>query len=108
MATERIYRAPTSSNTYTFDFTGDLTGDTVLKDIGSGSTIAATSSDGTDVSATILSSKTRTGMTLLVTLGSMTDGEEYLVTFTAQGNTTSLIVVKTLRVICRSEVGDGV
>ncbi len=76
----------------------------MLKDIGVGSTITAFSSDGTDVSSTILSSKTRTGMTLLVTIGALTEGEEYRIEFLGQGNTTSVKLIKVLQVLARKFV----
>ena len=105
MAHDILYLNPQGDSwAYTFDFALDLPGDTVLKDIGSGSTITAFSSDGTDVSSTILSSKTRTGMTLIVTIGSLTEGEEYRIEFLAQGNTTSVKLIKVLQVLSRKFV----
>lgn len=107
MANALAYVHPSESLRYIFDFTDDLTGDTTLKDIGSGSTITATNFAGTDVSATILASKTRTNMTLLVTIGTLTEGQEYVVTFLGVGNTTSIPIVKTLLVLARAKVHGG-
>lgn len=89
------------SVTYPFDFALDLPNDTTLNNIASGSTITAFSSDGTDVSSTILSSKTRTSMVLSVTIGSLTEGEEYRIEFLGQGATTSLKTIKVLQVLAR-------
>ena len=86
---------------YQFDFTDDLTGDTALTDIGSGSTITAYDSAGTDKSSTVLSSKTRTAMVLSVKLGAVTDGEDYRVEFVGKGSTTSNIYTKVLEVRAR-------
>lgn len=95
------------SQPYTFDFSDDLTGDTTLKDIGAGSTITAFNNAGTDVSATILSAKTRTNMTLIVTIGSVTEGEEYRVEFLGKGNTTNNIFIKVLEVRARKLITGG-
>ena len=91
---------------YQFDF-GDeesLSTDSALTDIGAGSTISAFSSPGTDVSATILSSKTRTSMILSVKIGSVTDGEDYRVEFVGKGATSSNVVTKVLEVRARRYV----
>src|SRR5574341_1812206 len=99
MAHDAIYVNPQSeSQPYTFDFSDDLTGDTTLFDIGSGSTISAFKYDGTDVSSTILSSKTRTNMLLAVAIGSVTEGEEYRIEFVGKGSTTNRIFTKVLEV----------
>ena len=105
MAHDILYVNPQGeSSKYIFDFTDDLTGDTTLNNIASGSTITAYDSGGSDVSATILSSKTRTGMTLSVLLGSVTEGEDYRVEFLGQGTTTSLKVIKVLEVRARKYI----
>ena len=89
---------------YTFDFTDDLPStDSALADIGT-STINAVDFDGTDVGSTILSNKTRTGKTLIVDIGSLTDGEEYTITFKGVGATSSVPIVKVLEVRARSEL----
>jgi len=108
MAHDIIYVNPQGElQPYTFDFTDDLTGDTVLKDIGSGSTINAYDYDGTDVGSTILTSKLRTNMTLSVVIGSVTEGEEYRVEFLGKGNTTNQVFIKTLEVRARRKIQGG-
>ena len=92
---------------YVMNFAPDLPDDTVLSDIGSGSTITAFSSAGTDVSATILSSKARTSMTLTVKIGSVTDFEEYRIEFVGKGATTSDIFTKVLEVNARKKIQGG-
>jgi len=92
---------------YVFDFADDLPGDTALSDIASGSTITAYSSAGTDVSSTILSSKTRTAMTLSVKIGAVTDFEEYRIEFVGKGATTSNIFTKVLEVRARKTIQGG-
>lgn len=108
MAHDILYISPQSElQPFTFDFSDDLPNDTTLKDIGSGSTITAFSSAGTDVSATILSAKTRTNMTLIVSIGAVTDLEEYRIEFVAKGNTTSNIFTRVLEVRARKYIQGG-
>lgn len=108
MAHDILYVNPQGeSQSYIFDFSDDLTGDTTLKDIGSGSTITAYDSSGSDVSSTILSSKTRSNMLLTVTIGAVTDYEEYRIEFVGQGNTSSLKFTKVLEVRARKLIQGG-
>jgi hypothetical protein len=91
---------------YQFDF-GDeesLSTDSALTDIGSGSTITAYDSAGTDKSSTVLSSKTRTAMILSVKIGAVTDGEDYRVEFVGKGATSSNVITKVLEVRARRYV----
>ena len=96
---------PASSKVYTFDFAADLPStDSALANIGSGdSSIDAYNFAGTDVGSTILSSKTRTGKTLLVTIGALTLGQEYRVRFVGEGATSGQKFTKWLQVLCRNE-----
>lgn len=96
---------PASSKAYVFNFTPDLPStDSALADIGAGdSTIDAFNFAGTDVGATILSSKTRTGKTLSVVIGSLTLGQEYRVRFVGEGATSGQKFTKWLQVLCRNE-----
>lgn len=89
---------------YEFDFAPYLISDTSLNDVGSGSTIDAFSSAGTDVGSTILSSKTRTSMKLSVKIGSVTNGEDYRVEFVGQGSTSSNKITLVLEVRARRYV----
>lgn len=105
MADQILYLHPLDSLVYTMDFADDLpSADSALMDIGSGSTIAATDSTGADVSNAVLSSKTRTSKTLLVTLHGMTDGQDYLILFRGQGATSGQGFVRSLSVRCRSNI----
>ena len=108
MAHAIIYLSSTSKRTYTMNFADVMpSSDSILVDIGAGSTITATKSDGTDVSSTILTSKTRTGLTLIVTISSLTDGEEYRIRFHAQGTTSSGQEDKVLEIRCRDKIEGG-
>ena len=112
MAHDTLYVNPslggtTEKQNYIFDFSGDLTGDTTLSDIGSGSTITAFKYDGTDVSSTILSNKLRTNMLLSVDIGSVTEGEEYRIEFLGKGSTSNDIFIKVLEVRARKYIQGG-
>ena len=102
MADALLYLHPLDSRQYTMDFQDLLPStDSALADIGSGSTITATKSDGSDASA-ILSGKTRTSKTLLVTIHNVVEGEEYLLTFRGTGATSGQTFVRTLKVLGRA------
>ena len=104
MADALKYIHPLEQITYTVDFQDLLPStDSTLSDIGSGSTITAVKSDGTDAGS-ILFSKTRTGKTLLVTLKNQVEGEEYLVTFLGQGATSTQRFVRTVLFLVRSNL----
>ena len=109
MAHDVLYVNPNGGEkqNYIFDFSDDLTGDTTLADIGSGSTITAYSSDGTDVSSTILANKTRTNMLLSVDISSVTDFEEYRIEFAGKGSTSNNIFTKVLEVRARKLIQGG-
>jgi hypothetical protein len=89
---------------YEFDFAPLLPNDSTLANIGSGSTINAYNTAGTDVGATILSAKTRTNMKLSVEIGSVTEGEDYRIEFLGQGSTTSDKWIQVLEVRARRYV----
>lgn len=104
MADVILYQDPSESKVFTMDFAPLLPStDSALADIGT-SLITATNFAGTDVSSTILSSKTRTSKTLLVTIASLTLGQEYLVKFLGQGATSGQKFTMYLRVIARVEL----
>ena len=96
---------PNSSKQYLFDFSPVLpAADSALSNIGAGdSTIDAFKFDGTDVGSTILSSKTRTGKTLIVTISALTLGQEYRVRFVGEGATSAQKFTMWLQVLCRNE-----
>jgi len=104
MADALLYQHTRVKKPFVFDFTDDLADDTALKGIGSGSDIDAVDSKGTDVSSTILTNKTVTGMTLVVDIHDLIEGEEYVVTFEAQGSTTLDTVIRVLKLLARDEI----
>ena len=107
MAHALIYLSSASKRTYPMNFSDVMpSSDAALAAIGT-SLITATKSDGTDVSSTILSAKTRTTLTLLVDISSLTDGEEYRIKFTGQGATSGNIEIKVLEVRCRDKIEGG-
>ena len=86
MAHEVLYKHPNDEVSYPVDFTEDLTGDTTIS---SSSVVTAVDSGGTDASSTIVTTPTRSGMILTSILKGGTDLEDYTVTFTGRGTTTS-------------------
>ena len=110
MADALLYQNTSELLPYTFDFSPYMpTTDAALNDVtGVGaSTITAAKYDGTDVSSTILSNKTRTGLTLIVTIGSLTEGEEYRVSFTGIGATSAAKKTLVLEVRARAKIEGG-
>jgi hypothetical protein len=101
-----LYMNTSESKAYPFDFSDVLPStDSALSNIGAGdSTIDAFNFAGTDVGSTILSNKTRTGKTLIVTIGSLTLGQEYDVRFVGEGATSGQKFVKILKVIARNNL----
>lgn len=110
MADSILYQSPLELRTYTFDFAPDMpSADSALNDVigGTPSTITAADYAGTDVSATILSAKTRTSLTLLATIGALTEGEDYRISFTGIGATSGNKLTKVLEVRCRAKISGG-
>lgn len=105
MADGVITMDPASSKALTVDFTPYLPStDSALNNIAGGSTIDAYEvGTGTDVGSTVLSSKTRTGKTLIVTVGSLTVGKEYRLRFVGQGATSSQKFTRWFQVIARQD-----
>ena len=104
MADAIKYIHPLDQIVYTVDFQDLLPStDSALNDIGSGSTITAKKSDGSDADS-VLFSKTRTTKTLLVTLKNQVEGEEYLVTFLGQGATSGQRFTRTVLFPVRSKL----
>jgi len=106
MADAILYMHTSENKVYDFDFTEVLpTTDNALANIGAGdSTIDAFNFAGTDVGASILTSKTRTGKHLSVGIGALTLGQEYDVRFVGKGATSGQKFVKTLKVIARNNL----
>jgi hypothetical protein len=104
MADAIRYIHPNEVVQYTVDFQDVLPStDSALSNIAGGSTITAVASDGSDADS-ILSAKTRTSKTLLVTFQLCTDGEEYVVSFLGEGATSKQRFIKTLKLLCRKQL----
>lgn len=102
MADVTLYQEVAESKVFTMDFSPLLpSADSALADIGT-SLITALDYAGTDVSATILSSKARTGKTLTVVIGGLTVGQEYNVQFLGQGATSGQKFTLNLAVLARA------
>lgn len=110
MAHATIYMSPLESLPYTFDFSPYMpSADSALNDVtgGTPSTITAEKYDGTDVSSAILSSKSRSSLTLTVTIAALTEGEEYRVSFTGIGATSGAKKTLVLQVLARAKISGG-
>jgi hypothetical protein len=110
MADALLYENPSELLPYTFDFSPYMPStDNALNDIigGGASTITATKYDGTDVSSTILSSKSRSALTLSVVIGALTEGEEYRVSFTGVGATSAAKKTLVLELRARAKIEGG-
>lgn len=84
-----------------FDFTDELPSDAALN---SGtSTVTAVDSSGT-AAASVVGTVTVSGMTLSAILQAGTNGEDYLVTFKAIGNTTAEVAVKQVEMRVRTKI----
>lgn len=105
MATQILYMHPLETQIVTIDFADDIpTADTALYNVGAGSTITMADSGGTLVDS-LLSAKTRTSKTLLVTIGpNLVSGQDYVVSFLGQGSTSGARFLKTVAVRCRADI----
>ncbi|MCI0565366.1 MAG: hypothetical protein MN733_43430 [Nitrososphaera sp.] len=99
MAHEVLYKNPSDEVLYSVDFTDELPNDTALD---AGSDVSAVDSDGTDASATVLGTESETGMTVTAVLQAGSDGEDYRITFTARGSTTTRDATKIVEMRVRS------
>lgn len=85
-----------------FDFTDELPGDAALN---SGtSTVTAVDADGTSATSTVVGTVSVSGMSLRAVLQAGTNGQDYIVTFKAVGNTTSRAAIKQLEMRVRSKL----
>lgn len=83
MADDIVYKRPDEKQTYDYDFTPKLPNDAAL----STSTVAAVDEQGQV--ASVLGTKSVSGLTLSVPLQSGTDGKDYTVTMQATGTTSA-------------------
>jgi len=100
MAHDVLYKHPNDEISYTVDYTDDLDGDT---SISSGSAASAVDSDGTNA-PTVIGSISRSGMVLTIPLQAGTDGEDYVITLTGRGTTTSLDATKIVEMRVRASL----
>lgn len=101
MAQDVIYKRTTEDIPYTFDFTDDLpSADSTVTLVG----IVATSTAGTDSSATVLSGSAASGKTLTTVMQAGTDGEDYVVRATARGATSSRDFTKVVELRVRDSI----
>jgi len=101
MANEVIFKHVNDEHLHTVDFTDDLPDDTTIS---ASSVVSAVDSGGT-ADATVVGTATQSGMVLSCPLIAGTNGEDYLVTFTGRGTTTSRDATKTVEMRVRNKTG---
>ena len=84
-----------------FDFTDELPGDTALNS--GSSTVTAVDASGTAASS-VVGTVSISGMVLKAVLQAGSNGEDYLVTFKAVGNTTAQVAVKQVEMRVRTKL----
>jgi hypothetical protein len=84
-----------------FDFTDELPGDSALD--ATNSVVTAVDSAGS-AAASVVGTVSRDGMTLRAILQAGTNGQDYLITFKAEGDTTEQLAVKQLEMRVRTKV----
>jgi len=101
MADEVIYKHVNAESKHTVDFTDELPDDS---SISGASTVTAVDSGDTAASS-VVGTVSQSGMSLSAILQAGTDGEDYLVTFTGRGTTTSRDAIKTVEMRVRNKTG---
>src|SRR5438093_10140588 len=108
MADALLYKHALEKIPYEFDFAEQMDGTDTLNNIGDGSSVTATDSSGTDVSAFLLDDIVRVGTVLRARLIQGINGQEYRVVYIAQitdiDNTKHSISQKTLELRLRNEL----
>lgn len=99
MAHDVIYKHPSDEVLYAVDFTDDLPDDTSVT---SSSSVTAVDSDGTSATSTVVGTTSQSGMSARAVLQAGTDGEDYTITFTGRGNSTSRDFTKIVEMRVRS------
>jgi hypothetical protein len=84
-----------------FDFTDELPGDSALD--ATNSVVTAVDAGGS-AAASVVGTVSRDGMTLRAILQGGTNGQDYLITFKAEGDTTEQLAVKQLEMRVRTKV----
>ena len=105
MADAIRYIHPQESISHTMDFQDVLpSADSAIAAVGSGSSVKAIDSVGTDRTADILTGSAISSKTLATTIHNVLEGQEYVLTFWGQGATSGQRFVKTLLVLGRSQL----
>ena len=101
MADDVLYKRPSEKISYAYDFTPKLQSDSGL----SASSVTAVDEEGTNVSSSIVSSSTASGLVVTGILQAGSDGKDYLVTFQATGTTSADIRQWVVELRVRSYIG---
>jgi hypothetical protein len=102
MANQVIEKHPNAEILFDdFDFTDELPDDAALDSVNS--VVTAVDSAGNSA-ASVVGTVSRDGMSLRAILQAGTNGEDYLVTFTAEGDTTGQLAIKQLEMRVRSKL----
>ena len=99
MAHEVIEKHPDSEFLHPVDFTDELPDDTSVT---ASSTVTAVDSDG-DAASAVVGTVSQSGMSLRAVVQGGENGEDYLYTFTARGNSTSRDATKLVEVRVRTK-----
>jgi|RifCSPhighO2_12_1023870.scaffolds.fasta_scaffold97659_2 hypothetical protein len=84
-----------------FDFTDELPDDSALDSVNS--TVTAVDAAGS-AAASVVGTVSRDGMSLRAVLQAGTNGQDYLVTFKAEGDTTEQVAIKQVEMRVRSKL----
>jgi len=105
MADEVIYLTPTGKKTLEHDATNEVgAADVSLVS----PSVIALSSDGTNVTNTVLGAPSASGLVLSTVFSKGTDGEDYRVTSHCEGNSSGKVSERIWEVRVRSAFGHGV
>lgn len=101
MAHDVIYKHPSDEVLYSVDFTDELPDDT---SVSASSTVTAIDSEDASATSTVVGTTSQSGMNLRAVLQAGTDGEDYLVTFTGRGASTSRDSTKMVELRVRTKL----
>ena len=108
MADSIVYLHSTAEEDLSMDFVDELASGDTFKTASAGDTeVLAVSSDGTDVASTILGTQALSSTTVKVRVKSLTDGEDYTITFIAEETTGLRRFHKVLELRVRDDIGGG-
>ena len=100
MASDVLYKHPNDEILYAVDFTDDLPGDTTVS---SSSSVTAVDSDNASATSTVIGTASQSGMEARAVLQAGTDGEDYTITWTGRGTTTSRDATKIIEMRVRAK-----